>query len=70
MNGPDGTLRFTQSDGNAIGRITPSGKLSRFRLQTEGNTPYGITFGPDGNLWFTERLAKRLFTVRTEQALP
>ena len=60
VNGPDGNLWFTQSDGNAIGRITPDGTLKRFLLPTEGSKPYGITVGPDGNLWFTERLSNRI----------
>src|SRR6187431_2493980 len=30
--GPDGNLWFTESDGNAIGRITPDGKLKRYIL--------------------------------------
>jgi virginiamycin B lyase len=45
---------------NAIGRITPAGVLTQFRLGHCGGygdcAPYGITAGPDGNLWFTVRL--------------
>jgi streptogramin lyase len=42
-----------------IGRITPSGTISEFPLPPS-NQPgsimlvFGITTGPDGNLWFTE----------------
>ncbi len=36
--------------------ITPhiAGIFTEFRLPTSTSEPYGITAGPDGNLWFTE----------------
>jgi hypothetical protein len=40
--------------GNKIGRITPSGIVTEFPIQTANSFPLGITAGPDGNLWFTE----------------
>jgi streptogramin lyase len=53
--GPDGNVWFTYNDssGTQIGRITPAGKVTLFRV----NTPSGallmpIMAGPDGNLWF------------------
>jgi streptogramin lyase len=57
--GPDGNLWFTESRGNAIGRITPSGAVTVFALPDPGNLPVGneptdIITGPDGNLWFIE----------------
>ena len=52
--GPDGALWFTESDGNAIGRITTSGEITEFPVPTPGAHPTGITAGPDGNIWFTE----------------
>ncbi len=54
--GPDGNLWFTESGGNKIGRITPSGQITEFPLPTGITKPYypiGITAGPEGNLWFT-----------------
>jgi len=45
VDGPDGNLWFTKSDGNAIGPITPDGTLKRFLLPTEGSKLYGITVG-------------------------
>jgi streptogramin lyase len=62
-SGPDGALWFTEYDDNQIGRITTDGTLTEFTLpypvQTVPEDPkvvgaYGITAGPDGNLWFTE----------------
>jgi streptogramin lyase len=51
--GPDGNLWFMQHDGQ-IGRITPSGMITRFQVpgQTAQELPI-ITKGPDGNLWFS-----------------
>jgi streptogramin lyase len=66
VTGPDGNLWFTMSDLNAIGRITPSGTVRRFRLPTADSHPYGITVGPDGNLWFTERISNAIGVMDTK----
>ena len=59
--GPDGNLWFTEVDGDAIGRITPSGVVTEFLDGiSSGSGPLGITPGPDGNLWFTEYDAGRI----------
>lgn len=50
VTGPDGNLWFTEFAGN-IGRITPSGKVTEFRVPGAPHL-FGITAGPDGNLWF------------------
>ncbi|MHB8693554.1 MAG: virginiamycin B lyase family protein [Solirubrobacteraceae bacterium] len=50
--GPDGNVWFTTnacgSSATALGRITPLGAVTMFPLPTNG---YGITTGPDSNLW-------------------
>jgi virginiamycin B lyase len=46
--GPDGALRFTGI--GEIGRITTAGEVSRIRTPTVTDL-YGITAGPDGNIW-------------------
>ena len=55
--GPEGNLWFTQNlpaHAVAIGRITPTGKVTRFRKGLSSATqPSKITAGPDGNLWFS-----------------
>jgi streptogramin lyase len=74
--GPDGNLWFAE-DGlveggaGAIGRITPSGKVTEFVLPTPAGFNSGafdIAAGPDGNLWFTwsEQVATEVdpFTIR------
>lgn len=59
VTGPDGNLWFVENTGSeprevAIGRITPEGVVSEFRmLEPDGNL-WDITTGPDGNLWFTD----------------
>ncbi len=53
--GPDGNMWFTETCGNKIGRITPTGTITEFPLpNTNASGPRGIAAGPDGNLWFTE----------------
>jgi streptogramin lyase len=50
--GLDDTLWFTAPLGNFIGRVMPSGIIDEFPLATP-STPYALTLGPDGNIWFT-----------------
>jgi streptogramin lyase len=50
---PDGNLWFTETGGNKIGRITPTGTIDEFPALFSGLVPWAITAGPDGNLWFT-----------------
>lgn len=54
--GLDGALWFTEQVCNAIGRITTAGVITEFPLPGTGfpSTPFWITPGPDGNLWFTD----------------
>ncbi len=67
--GPDGNLWFTEFQGtnvvNNIGRITTKGQITEFPLPTHcesplGCEPFGITAGPDGNLWFTESQGNKI----------
>ncbi len=73
-NGPDGALYFTAIGpemGNAIGRITPDGRITLFPLPDgalSSENGYGsgfivltpIALGPDGNIWFAENQANKL----------
>ena len=52
--GPDGNIWFTDLFAAQVGRITPSGAITRFNLPDRGELPEGITTGPDGALWFAE----------------
>ncbi len=83
--GPDGALWFTERgplDASAnplgparIGRITLDGTVTEFATPTANAAPFGIATGPDGNLWFAERLGNRIGRVTiagiiTEFSLP
>jgi virginiamycin B lyase len=39
---------------NYVGRVTRRGELTTFDIPTGGAASFGITAGPDGNIWFTE----------------
>jgi streptogramin lyase len=49
--GPDGNLWFTEYEPARIGRITPRGKITRWRRG--GAAAASIAVGPEGNLWFS-----------------
>lgn len=51
---PDGNLWSTEPTANVIGRITPAGIRLEFTIPTTDSGPADITWGPDGNVWFTE----------------
>ena len=54
---PTATSGSPRRRGDAIGRITPAGRHHRVhdRPRPPNASPSGITAGPDGNLWFTEK---------------
>ncbi len=89
--GPDGNLWFTETSspsadspyGDKIGMINPTTHaVTEFTVPTQGGEPFGITAGPDGNIWFTEERGDKIgminpatdaiseFAVPTPNALP
>ena len=61
---PDGTVWFTQSNGNRIGRMNPDGTgLVEFDVPTEESSPRIIALGADGNIWFSEHLAGQMARI-------
>ena len=81
VSGPDGALWFTETRGDAIGRITLDGQITEYPLATSGAFASEITVGPDGALWFTEALGNKVgritpagvvteFPLATSDALP
>src|SRR5215471_13915532 len=42
-----------------------SGKIIEFPVPTANSGPFGITAGPDGNLWFTELNANSIGRITT-----
>jgi streptogramin lyase len=70
-SGSDGNLWFIESNVNNIGRITPAGGTTEFPIPSSIPvitvpasialaSSFGITTGPDGNLWFTENNANNI----------
>jgi streptogramin lyase len=78
--GPDGNLWFTDrstppggvTGGStpAIGMVDPTtGTSTEFSLPA-GRYPFGITAGPDGNVWFADRSGTSVTGVRTTAGTP
>jgi streptogramin lyase len=57
--GSDGNLWFT-GDGNNIGRMTPTGKVTEFPIPTGSSGAGPITLGPDGDVYFVETEARQI----------
>ncbi len=51
--GPDGNVWFMDSGLNLVGRITPAGVITEFKVPATGSGSRSMTKGPDGNIWFT-----------------
>jgi streptogramin lyase len=67
--GQDGSLWFTEDNGNAIGRITASGAVTEYPVTTPSSSPTGIaSFG--GRVWFTENLADQIGHTSAGPAAP
>src|SRR6516164_9857604 len=41
-------------------RCLPTTGIAEFPLPAAGSVPFGITTGPDGNIWFTEDQANKI----------
>jgi len=41
------------------------GSIKEFPIPTSGSSPFGITAGPDGNLWFTENTGNKIGRITT-----
>jgi len=66
--GADNRMWFTESDSptySGIGAITTAGAITEYALPA-GAQPFGITLGPDGNVWFaTGQGAGKITTAGT-----
>ena len=65
----DGSIMFTEPGigeadnlgGNKIGHVNPvTGKVVQLELPFPDSWPLGITVGPDGATWFTEKLGNKI----------
>ncbi len=56
VKGPDGSLWFTETAGDKIGKLPQSASptITDYALPRAAAAPRSITVGPDGALWFTE----------------
>ena len=45
--------------------LTQAITFTEFSIPTANSTPFGITAGPDGNLWFAEQSAARIGRITT-----
>jgi hypothetical protein len=57
--------KASQVIGSQIGRITPASAIRVYPLPLAFSEPFGITAGPDGNLWFTEGGTERIARAST-----
>jgi virginiamycin B lyase len=63
----DGTVWFTESSGDRIGRVNPDGSgLKEFPLPHAGSAPRIIARGADGNMWFSEHTGNRMGRITPE----
>lgn len=58
--GPNGTVWFTECQGNAIGMLQSSGHVTQIPLTRQASHPDAITRGGDGGMWFTEAGSGRI----------
>src|SRR5271170_7237301 len=57
VNGVDGNVWFINAGG--IAKITSSGQVTTYKTGLDpGATPYDLSNGPGGDLWFTDNGAK------------
>ena len=67
--GLDGSLWATATNSNRILKITPTGAMSTFDIQSYDPQPVGIAQGPDGNMWFAERGSKKIGRITPSGAI-
>lgn len=58
---PDGSIWFTESGANRVGRIDPTTlELTEFEIPTADSRPAGIAADANNVIWFTERGANKI----------
>ena len=63
----DGTVWFTESGGNRIGRMAPDGSnLKEFPLPNPNSSPRIIALGSDGHMWFSEHTGNRMGRISAD----
>jgi streptogramin lyase len=62
-------LMVSHHAGGTGGTPTLPGPITSFSVPTTGSNPYGITKGPDGNLWFTEMSTDKIGRITPKGAI-
>jgi virginiamycin B lyase len=63
----DGSVWFTETVGNRVGRLRPDRTtFDEFDVPTASSTPYGIAVGPDSTIWFTENTGHKIGRLRLQ----
>src|SRR5262245_53614913 len=66
----DGTVWFTESGGNRIGRMAPDGTgLAEYQLPSANSSPRIIALGGDGNMWFSEHTGNRMGRISPDGSI-
>jgi len=63
------SLYFTEATAGQIGSITTQGVVTEYPISGTGNSPQGITLGPDGNLWVADNVTAGSGTILPPQIL-
>ena len=63
--GPDGSMYFTETNTNKIGKLSKNGVITEFLISTPNSGPTSITSGPAGNIYFTETAANKIGWIST-----
>jgi virginiamycin B lyase len=66
---PDGTVWFTEFEGNKVGKIAPDGELTEYPLSLPASRPLGIVVTADGSAWFAESGSSQIGRITTNGQL-
>lgn len=76
VRGADGAIWFsdqlysgTPPVYDYMARLDPSGTFTEYAIPWTNSAPFGMTLGPDGNVWFTEFYAGRIGRITPQGAL-
>jgi streptogramin lyase len=61
--GPDGNLWYAAKDEDVVGRVTPAGVVTTFKVP--GSGPVEVTAGADGAVWFAMRTSGGIGRIST-----
>ena len=62
----DGSLWFSETKGDKVGRLSPDGVISEIRVPTEGAHPTGLGIDSKGNVWISERDGSKIGCLRPD----